>query len=101
MLSLSTLAAGLLVPALGASLFVLDRLWRRLQSEQKACSKLKAENKELQRQLVKQKEEAATRQRELDAARQSLLARTAVATPTAPAREDFDRTVVLRPDLML
>lgn len=99
--SLPTLLAGLLVPVLLALVFVLDRLWRKLQGAQRALARIKAENKELQRQLVKQKDEAAARARELDAARQSLLQRAAAATPATPARSDFDRTVVLRPDLAL
>ncbi len=99
--SLPILLAALLVPVLIALVVVLDRLWRKLQDAQRALVRLKADNKELHRQLVRQKDETAARSRELDAARQALLARSSTATPATPAHDDFDRTVVLRPDLVL
>lgn len=95
-MSLTTVLIALLAAGLLAALVAVERLWRRLQHVGRSATRLKAETKDQQRQLVKQKEELATLTRQLAEARQSLLARTVAGTSSREERTDeFERTVIL------
>jgi len=100
MLSISTIVAGLFAAVVFAAAAIIDRLWRRLQILRTEAEAAKSEASSLQRKLVKQKSEFVTVTQELALARRSLLARAAsAATPAAEPEDDFERTLVLRPDI--